>query len=91
LGAARAKRNAQTASRYFLIFAKRDGRCSAHGCRIKSGDQIVFRKNGPVTLCLRCAQADLVVWPLVRPSAAWELRAHRPVKRGAAWMREVQL
>jgi hypothetical protein len=88
LNAARSNRNERTDHRYFLIDAKRDGRCAAHGCRIKRGDQIVFRKSGPLTLCVLCAQADQIVWPLVRPSASWELRHHRPVKRGPAWMAE---
>ena len=86
--AARANRNEATAQRYFLIDAKRDGRCAARGCRFRRGQQIVFRKAGSLTLCLACAQADPLVWPQVRPSARWELRHHRPAGRGSAWMRE---
>jgi hypothetical protein len=74
INAARTNRNEATAQRYFLIDAKRDGRCAARGCRIRRGQQIVFRKAGPVTLCVACAHADELVWPQVRPSVSWELR-----------------
>jgi hypothetical protein len=90
LNAARSNRNEQTARRWFLRDAKRDGRCASRGCRIKPGDQIVYRREGKVLLCRRCAEADPLVWPQVRLSADFEVRHHRPVKRGAAWMREVQ-
>jgi hypothetical protein len=88
VNAARSKRNERTPLRYFLCNAKRDDRCKARGCRIKRGQEIVYRHEGRVTLCRRCAEADPLVWPQVRPSAKWEVRHHRPVKPGPAWMRD---
>jgi hypothetical protein len=60
--------------RYYLTRVKRECRCSACGTKLRIGGDIVFRKAGPVTLCVRCADRD----PLVdyRPSLRWE-RAQR--------------
>lgn len=57
-------------TRYYLTKAKRACRCSACGCRLRVGDDLVYRRDGPVTLCLRCANRD----PLVdyRTSLRWE-------------------
>jgi hypothetical protein len=61
-------------ARYYLTLAKRACRCSACGGRLAPGVDIVYRRDGPVVLCVFCADRD----PLVeyRPSARWE-RAKR--------------
>ena len=58
------------AARYWLTIVGRDCRCSGCGDWLRKGGQLVFRKVGPVTLCVACADAD----PLVeyRPSLRWE-------------------
>jgi hypothetical protein len=90
VGAARSNRTEDTARRWFLRNAKRDGRCAARGCRFRRGDVIVYRREGKVTLCRLCAEADPVVWPQVRLSADFELRNVKRAKAGPAWMREAQ-
>jgi hypothetical protein len=67
-------------SRYYLTKVKRECRCSACGMKLRFGTDLVYRKLGPVTLCLRCADRD----PLVdyRPSLRWE-KARAPERRAA--------
>lgn len=62
-------------SRYYLTTVKRVCRCSSCGAKLRLGDDMVFRKDGPVTLCVRCAEAD----PLIdyRPSLRWEKEQRR--------------
>ena len=64
--------NAETGKRYFLTVVQHDGRCSACGGKLRTGSEMVYRKNGSVKLCVPCADKD----PLVsyRPSARWEAR-----------------
>lgn len=59
-----------TATRYYLTKVKRPCRCSSCGAKLRMGDDMVYRKDGPVTLCLRDADGD----PLVdyRTSLRWE-------------------
>jgi hypothetical protein len=61
-----------TAARYFLTAVKHECRCSACGRRLRPGGDLVYRRLGPVTLCVPCADED----PLVeyRPSIRWEQR-----------------
>jgi hypothetical protein len=48
--------------RYYLTFVKRDCRCKACGRKLRTGaDQMVYRKQGDVTLCVPCADADPLV------------------------------
>src|SRR5215204_3635210 len=63
--------------RYYRVRVKRDCRCSSCGRKLRARpangrprDEMVFRKLGPVTLCVPCADAD----PLVdyRTSASWD-------------------
>ena len=57
-------------TRYYRTKVKRACRCSACGCKLAVGADMVYRHDGPVTLCVRCADAD----PLVdyRLSQRWE-------------------
>jgi hypothetical protein len=59
-----------TRTRYYLTKVKRDCRCSGCGHKLRTGGDMVYRRDGPVTLCVRCADRD----PLVdyRPSLRWE-------------------
>jgi hypothetical protein len=61
--------------RYYLTEVKRPCRCSACGRRLREGAEFVFRKLGPVTLCVPCADRD----PLVeyRTSRRWEEKRMR--------------
>jgi hypothetical protein len=71
------------ASRYYLTKVKRACRCSSCGKRLRDRMDMVFRKDGPVTLCVACADRD----PLVdyRLSLRWERERLRqrstPVER----------
>jgi hypothetical protein len=69
-------------SRYYLTKVKRACRCSSCGAKLRLGEDMVFRKDGPVTLCVRCADSD----PLVdyRPSLRWEREQRRRQGRLAA-------
>src|SRR5829696_932672 len=62
-------------TRYYLTFAKKGCRCSSCGRRLRVNDQLVYRHDGPVTLCLPCGEAD----PLVdyRISLRWEKQRWR--------------
>lgn len=57
-------------SRYYLTAVKRECRCSSCGLKLRVKGDMVFRKDGPVTLCVPCADRD----PLVdyRLSIRWE-------------------
>src|SRR4051794_39399304 len=57
-------------SRYFLTLSKRACRCCACGGRLAPEQEIVYRHDGPVVLCVFCADRD----PLIeyRPSVRWE-------------------
>jgi hypothetical protein len=35
--------------------------CSACGCRLRVGDDLVYRQDGSVALCLRCSERDPLV------------------------------
>jgi hypothetical protein len=67
-------------TRYYLTKVKRACRCSSCGDMLRVGKDLVYRHDGPVTLCLRCADRD----PLVdyRTSVRWE-RATRAKRRAA--------
>ena len=64
-----------TAARYLLTAVKHQCRCAACGFRMVPGGDMVYRRLGPVTLCVSCADAD----PLVdyRPSIRWEQRRQK--------------
>jgi hypothetical protein len=85
-GIAASKREHSTAmrSRYYLTKVKRACRCSSCGKRLRERMDMVFRKDGPVMLCVDCADRD----PLVdyRLSLRWEQdrRARRSEGRLAA-------
>lgn len=57
-------------TRYYRTPVKRACRCSGCGRQLKERQEMVFRKDGPVTLCVPCADRD----PLVdyRLSQRWE-------------------
>ena len=72
-------------TRYYRTLVKRPARCSACGKHLRVGDEMVYRHNGPVTLCIRHADED----PLVagRTSAKWEQwrkRERSKLRRAAA-------
>jgi hypothetical protein len=58
--------------RYYRTLVKHPCRCAARGCRLRVGDEMVYKHHGPVTLCVSCAEGD----PLVeyRTSIRWEQR-----------------
>ncbi len=60
----------EMASRYYLTKVKHPCRCSSCGCKLAVRADMVYRHDGPVTLCVRCADRD----PLVdyRLSQRWE-------------------
>jgi hypothetical protein len=68
--AARGEHRERMDARYYLTKVKRPCSCSACGFKLKMGNDLVYRRAGPVTLCLRCADRD----PLVdyRLSLRWE-------------------
>ncbi len=71
------------ATRYYRTIVKRAARCSACGKHLRVGDEMVYRHNGQVTLCIRHADED----PLVnyRTSTRWEERRRKQRKqRGRA-------
>jgi hypothetical protein len=51
----KAKRTPETAVRWFLIPAKKPGRCAVCGDGFKRSDDIVYRAESRTTRCLRCA------------------------------------
>jgi len=58
------------ATRYYLTKVKRACRCSSCGGKLAARSDMVYRHDGPVTLCVRCADRD----PLVdyRLAQRWE-------------------
>ncbi len=62
-------------TRYYLTKVKRDCCCSAHGGVLRVGEEMVYRHDGRVTLCVPCADKD----PLIdyRLSLRWEKEAKR--------------
>jgi hypothetical protein len=74
VAAARAKKQHGDvmATRYYRTIVKHPARCSACGKHLRVGDEMVYRHNGPVTLCVPHADED----PLVeyRTSTRWEKR-----------------
>jgi hypothetical protein len=58
--------------RYYLTIVKKAARCCGCGKHLRVGDEMVYRRNGHVTLCVPCADGD----PLVdyRTSTRWERR-----------------
>jgi hypothetical protein len=67
--------------RYYLTVVKHEGHCAACGKRLRAGGEMVFRKLGPVVLCVPCADAD----PLVeyRPSLRYERVKKREIEARA--------
>jgi hypothetical protein len=57
-------------ARYYRTKVKRPCQCSSCGCKLKMNADLVYRRAGPVTLCVPCADRD----PLVeyRTSLRWE-------------------
>jgi hypothetical protein len=70
VAAARREHGEVMRGRYYLTRVRRACRCAGCGGRLVVGGEMVFRKDGPVTLCVRCADRD----PLVeyRTSVRWE-------------------
>jgi hypothetical protein len=68
------------AERYYLTRVKRECQCSSCGSKLRVNTDMVFRKSGPVTLCVRCADND----PLVdyRLSTRWEKAKARERSHG---------
>jgi hypothetical protein len=68
-------------TRYYITKTKHECRCSGCGARLRAGGEMVFRKAGPVTLCVPCADAD----PLVeyRPSLRYERVKKREIEARA--------
>jgi len=74
---------ATMATRYYLTKVKRACRCSSCGCKLAVKADMVYRHEGPVTLCVRCADRDSLVD--YRLSQRWEReRARRRKGRLAA-------
>lgn len=74
------KHSAAMASRYYLTKVKHACRCSSCGTKLRVKADMVYRHDGPVMLCVRCADRD----PLVdyRLSLRWERdRARRRAGR----------
>jgi predicted PP-loop superfamily ATPase len=84
IAVARAKREHRgvMATRYYLTIVKRPARCCACGKHLRVGGEMVYRRNGNVTLSLPHADAD----PLVeyRTLVKWEQRRKRERGRAAA-------
>jgi hypothetical protein len=82
VSAARAKHSKGTAVKYYLRNVKHDCRCVSCGRQLKRGDEMVYRHNGAVKLCVACAEGD----PLVTyvPSAHWEARKRQQIQSRAA-------
>ena len=64
-------------TRYYRTYVKRDCRCKACGRKLRSRrqgarprDEMVYRKQGQVTLCVPCADHDSLVD--YRVSLRWE-------------------
>jgi hypothetical protein len=55
---ARRRRNAETAARWFLIVAKRPGRCSVCRSEFDRGAEIVYCRVGREVRCLRCGERE---------------------------------
>jgi hypothetical protein len=72
VGRAKREHGDLMAIRYYLTIVKRPARCSACGKHLRVGDEMVYRQNGRVTLCVPHADED----PLVdyRTSSRWERR-----------------
>ncbi len=66
-------------ARYYRTMVQRDCRCSACGARLRAGSEMVYRKDGPVTLCLACATRDPLVE--VRVSLRWEREQAKRAER----------
>jgi hypothetical protein len=81
----RARDSGSSSCRYYLTKVRHPCRCSACGAKLRAGDDMVYRRDGPVTLCLPCADGD----PLVdyRTALRWERsRARsRSESRTARW------
>jgi hypothetical protein len=73
--------SATMGTRYYLTLVKQPCRCKACDHKLARGDEMVYRRDGQVTLCLPCADRD----PLVdyRPSMRWEERKRLEVERRA--------
>jgi ribosomal protein S27E len=73
---ARRSRSAETARRWFLIVAKKPGRCSICRTGFGRGAQVVYRHEGREVRCERCA-ALLEDSKGYRASLRWE-KQRRP-------------
>jgi hypothetical protein len=75
------KRHADdTARRWFLTLARKDGRCARCGRQLRRNGELVYRHEPRETRCLRCASLfeDSKGF---RPSLRWE-RAQRAKRAG---------
>ena len=66
-------------TRYYRTLVKRQGRCSACGKQLRVGDEMVYRHNGQVTLCIPHADEDPLV--VYRTSAKWDQWRDRERKK----------
>ena len=60
IGVAKAKhqhRDTMT-TRYYRTLVKHACRCAARGCRLRPGDEMVYRHDARLTLCVPCADSD---------------------------------
>ena|SRR5688572_25966011 len=64
---------------YYRTLVKHACRCAARGCRLRVGEEMVYRHDAHLTLCVPCADAD----PLIdyRTSSKWE--RHRKGRKAA--------
>jgi hypothetical protein len=69
------------ATRYYHTLVRRPCRCAARGCRLRAGDEMVYRHDSRLTLCVPCADADPVARDY-RTSSKWERTRERQRKRG---------
>jgi hypothetical protein len=69
---------ATLAARYYLTKVKRGSRCSSCGGKLAVKADMVYRHDGPVMLCVRCADRDpLVDYRLSQRWAKERARARR--------------
>jgi hypothetical protein len=72
----------ETAARWFLTPALKDGRCSVCGVLVKRKTDIVYRHEPRETRCVRCA-GRLEDSKGFRPSLRWERARRRKQERTA--------
>ena len=80
---AKREHTAETARRWFLTLARKDGACSCCGDVFRRGAEIVYRHEPRDMRCVRCAGRDPES-SAYRPSIRWEkARPKRGSKRAS--------